>query len=45
MSWNLNIWVVFWMNQVQMEQNVCRKVASGRRVNARDLQLESVSLA
>ena len=45
MSLNLNIWGVFWTNQVQMEQS--RKVVSGRKiagairflVNARDFQL------
>ena len=44
MSWNLNIWGVFWINQVQMEQNVIERwrFAGAIRslVNARDLQLE-----
>ena len=52
MSRNLSIRGVFWMNQVQMEQNAVRKVVSGRRVagairslvNARGLQLECDSL-
>ena len=47
MSQNLNIWDVFWTNQVQMDK-CSRNVVSGRRVadairslvNARDLQLE-----
>ena len=45
---NLNIWDVFWANQVQMEAECTRKVAIGRRVagaiwslvHARDLQFE-----
>ena len=49
---NINIWDVFWTNRVQTSQ-YCRKVLYGRRVagairslvNARDLQLESASLA
>ena len=49
MSRNLNIWDVFWTNQVITGQ-CSKKVASGRRVagairsqfNARDLQLECV---
>ena len=48
MPGNLNIWGVFWTNQVQMGAECSREVASWRRVAdairslviARDLQLE-----
>ena len=46
MSWNSNIWDVFWTKQAQIGQNI-GEVASGRRVasairshvNARDLRI------
>ena len=47
MSRNLNIWGVFWTNQVQMGQNVVgRRVAGVIRslVNSRDLQLDYARL-
>ena len=49
MSWNLNIWGVFWTNQVQMKQYDCGKQEEDCRChqvldNARALQLECASV-